>query len=122
MVDEWDFPKSREVKKLCKHIAKECLQKSLENNAPLNGGANAFGIPIEEFEKIPSQNPELAKVLKFGVAYNALSIKPSQSTKNKMWSLIELSGPVIISSGLTLARGGFLERTVKDLVSALERE
>lgn len=122
MVGEWDFPKNREVRKLCKHISKECLIKSLEPNAPLNGGANAFGIPLEEFENIPSEHPELAKVLKFGVAYNALSIKSSQSTKNKMWSLIELSGPVIISSGLTLARGGFLERTVNDLLSPLEKE
>ncbi|QMU61182.1 MAG: hypothetical protein GKR92_05490 [Gammaproteobacteria bacterium] len=120
MVREWDFPKNREMRKLCKQIAFECLQKSLEPNAPLNGGANAFGIPQDEFSKIPSQYPELAKILKFGVAYNAISIKPSQSTKNKMWSLIELSGPVIISSGLTLSRGGFLERTVEDLLHPLE--
>lgn len=122
MVREWDFPKNREVRKLCSHIAKECLIKSLEPNASLNGGANAFGIPSEEFEKIPSKHPELAKVLKFGLAYNALSIKPEQSTKNKLWTLIELSGPVIISSGLTLARGGFLERKVSDLLRPLEKE
>lgn len=122
MVKEWDFPKSREVKKLCKSIYAECLKKTLEPNAPLNGGANAFGIPQDEFEKIPSKHPELAKILKFGIAYNAIIIKSNQSTKNKLWTLIELSGPVIISSGLTLSRGGFLERTVGDLLLPLEEE
>lgn len=122
MINEWDFPKSREVKKLCKYIADDCLAKTLEPNAPLNGGANAFGIPLDEFMQVTSKHPELATILKFGVAYNAITIKPSQSTKNKLWTLIELSGPVIISSGLTLSRGGFLERTINDLLHPLEEE
>lgn len=116
MVKEWSFPRNSEVKKLCKFIAEKCLEKSLEPNASLDAGANAFGIPQEEFENIPVKYPDLAKTLLFGVAYNAISIKLYHSTKNRQWSLIELSGPVLISSGLTLARGGFLEKTVDDLL------
>ncbi len=124
IVKEWDFPRSREVKKLCKLMAKECLEKSREPNAPLNGGANAIGIPRDEFEKIlsESQYSELREILKFGMAYNAITMKPRHSTKNKLWTLIELSGPMIIFSGLTLFRGGFLERTVNDLLSWLKEE
>ena len=124
IVEEWDFPKSREVKTLCEFMAKECLAKSLEPNAPLNGGANAFGVPQDEFEEILSepQYSELREILRFGVAYNAIIIKPKHSTKHKLWTLIELSGPVIISYGLTLSRGGFLERTVSDLLRGLKEE
>ena len=78
IVEEWDFPRSREVKKLCKFMAKECLAKSLEPNAPLNGGANAFGILRDEFEKILSEPhySDLREILKFGMAYNAITMKP----------------------------------------------
>ena len=125
MVKEWDFPKSREVKKLCKFMAKECsenLKKNLKTNAPLNGGKNAFGIPQDEFEKILSerQYSELREILKFGMEYNAITIKPRHSSENKLWTLIELSGPVIISHDLTLSRGEFLEGTVNDLLSCLK--
>ena len=80
MVKEWDFPKSREVKKLCEFMAKECwgnLEKSLETNALVNGGANAFGILQYEFEEILSepQYSELREILKFGMAYNAINYK-----------------------------------------------
>jgi hypothetical protein len=120
IIQDWSFPKYLEVKRLCGFMANKCLEKSLEPNASLDAGANAFGILQEEFEGIPSKYPELAKILQFGVAYNALSIKHNHSTKNKLWSLIELSGPVLIAYGLTLSRGGFLERNVTDLLQALE--
>ncbi len=124
IVEEWNFPKSREVKRLCRFMAKECLAKSLEPNAPLNGGANAIGIPRDEFEKILSEPKysELREILKFGMAYNAITIKPRHSAKSKLWTLIELSGPMIIFSGLTLYRGGFLGITLNDLLNWLEEE
>jgi len=122
IIDEWSFPSFKDVKSLCEFIAKQCVEKSLEPNAPLDGGANAFGILQEEFDKIPSMHPELAKVLKFGVAYNAISLKPRYSTKNKEWCLIELTGPVLMMYGLTMNRGGFLERRVSDLLSAMEKK
>lgn len=122
IIEEWSFPHYSEVKSLCKTIATHCIDKSLEPNAPLDGGANAYGILQEAFDEIPSKNPELAKIIKFAVAYNAISLKPKYSNKHKEWCLVELSGPVLIAYGLTMNRGGFLEKTVEDLLSAVERK
>ena len=120
IVREWAFPRHVAVKKICAHIAKECVAKSLEPNASLGGGANAFGIPDDEFENISTNYPELAHSLKFGVAYSAISIKRYHKTKNRLWTLIELSGPYLITQGLTYTRGGFIERRLRDLLQALE--
>ena len=120
IIEEWSFPKHREVKMLCDTIAEECREKSLEPNASLGGGPNAYGIPRQEFIDISENHPDLAQVVKYGVAYNALSIKHHHKTKNKEWTLIELGGPVLVKSDLTLIRGGFLERQVSDLISALK--
>lgn len=120
VVREWIFPRHTAVKKLCMHIAAECQQKSLEPNASLGGGANAFGIPDEVFDELPKKHSELANVLKFGVAYGALSIKRNHGTKKRQWTLIELTGPFLITQGLTLSRGGFLEKQLKDLLIPLE--
>ena len=119
MIREWDFPLHHLVKRLSQGIADQCIEKSLEGNASLNGGANAFGIPQEEFDQIPKLQPDLAKVLQFGVAYNAFVLIPNHGAKNKLWCLVELSGVVLIKSGLTLKRGGFLERRVEDLTRLL---
>ena len=119
VVREWIFPRHAEVKKLCIYIASECKSKSLEPNASLGGGANAFGIPDETFDELPIKHSELAHVLKFGVAYGALSIKRNHGTKKRLWTLIELTGPFLITQGLTLNRGGFLEKQLKDLLIPL---
>lgn len=120
MIRDWDFPLNHLVRRLSKGIADQCVAKSLEANAPLNGGANAFGIPQEEFDLIPKHQPDLAKALQFGVAYNAFVLIPNHSTKNKLWCLVELSGIVLIQNGLTLKRGGFIERRVDDLVKLMD--
>ena len=120
VVREWIFPRHAEVKKLCMYIAAECKRKSLEPNASLGGGANAFGILDEEFDELPVKHSELAHTLKFGVAYGALSIKRNHGTKKRLWTLIELTGPFLITQGLTLSRGGFLEKQLKDLLFPLE--
>jgi hypothetical protein len=119
MVNHWDFPQFQLVRRLADGIAAECVAKSLEGNASLGGGATGFGIPQEEFDAIPTTQPELARVLQFGVAYNAFVLVPKHGTKRRLWCLVELGGILLLHHGLTLKRGGFLERRTDDLVRLL---
>ena len=119
LIHEWDFPQCDLVRRLANGIANQCLAKSHEGNASLGGGANAIGIPQKEFDSIPNSNPGLARVIKFGVAYNAFALVPNHRTKNRTWCLIELGGLLLLHHGLTLKRGGFIERREDDLVHLL---
>lgn len=119
IVDAWHFPEAEKVKTLVDGIAVQCLEATLEPNAPLGAGANAYGILEEEFERVKHDNPTLARALQFGVAYNAFHLVRDHKTKNKLWCLIELSGPPILHHGLPLVRGGFVEGHVKDLLEMM---
>ena len=101
--------------KVVSGIATECLKVSLLPNAWIGAGANAYGIPQAEFETLATDHPALARVLHFGLAYNALSLNPRYPCKNKEWCLIELGGIPILRFGLTLKRGGFIEGSTDEL-------
>ena len=111
----WNFPESGAIRRIAAGMASECVSKSIESNASLGGGASAFGIPMEEFTKITDRYGDLARALQFGVAYNVFNLVLNHRTKGRDWCLIELCGPVLLANGLTLQRGGFLERRLSVL-------
>ena len=120
LLDDWDFPECETVRRLTDQMANQCIAKSLEPNAPLGDGANAFGVPQAEFDTIAGTNLRLALILQLGVAYNAFVLVRNYRTKGRLWCLIELGGLLLLHHGLTLKRGGFLERRADDLVRLIE--
>lgn len=122
LINQWGFPRSHAVKIIVDEIGKLCVEKSLQKNAPLNGGAIAIGIPQEEFPRIVTDYPELAQILHFAVAYNALSLVYDHSTKGRKWCLLELGGLAILKHGLTLKRGGFIEFSTAKLNKLISHE
>lgn len=114
-----DFPYSREVRGLAEAMGVECLRRTLERNASLDGGASAIGVPQDQFRKIGETHPRLARVLQFAVAYNVITLAQNYGQGGKSWCLLELGGCVLLSHGLTLKRGGFLEHTVASVAKML---
>ena len=115
IIGSWNFPEHRRVYAIAQWIAERCKQRTLEPNAPLAHGANAYGILQSEFDRIGDDFPFLANVLKYGVAYNALNLVMGYPCKGKVWCLIEIGGTFIVRSGLPFKRGGFVEGTIAEL-------
>lgn len=115
IIDSWNFPDHRRMRVIAQWIADKCKDRTLEPNAPLGHGANAYGILQTEFESLEREHPILATVLKFGVAYNAITLVPKYPCKNKEWCLIELGGVYVVKSGLPFKRGGFVEGSSDEL-------
>lgn len=122
IIKDWHFPYCQQVHKITSEIAYQCKQKTLEGNASLGSGASAIGILQDDFETIEERFPILSQTIKFGIAYNAINFVPEYGTKNKKWCLLELNGILLLHYGLTLKRGGFLEKTSADLNNMLKEK
>ncbi|HEY8127465.1 MAG TPA: hypothetical protein VIF39_01940, partial [Hyphomicrobium sp.] len=120
MIEAWSFPFSRQVRSLTVRMAEECRSASQQPNAHLGAGANAIGIPENEMQQLLRSDEEIVLVLKFAIAYGAIVAQRNYGQGSKTWCLLELSGPVCLRHGLTLKRGGFLERDVARLRAAIE--
>lgn len=120
IVEEWNFPESDAVKSLVKEIGRLCIARTLEPNAPLGAGANAVGIPQDDFIQITTRHPYFAKVLQYAVAYKAIDLVFDYSVKHRQWCLFELGGAAIAHFGLPLYRGGFVELSLADLVRTVD--
>jgi hypothetical protein len=116
IVDGWAFPFSRTIRELVDGIAKDCIEVSGEANASLGAGANAIAVPESEMKELLGSGSELSYALKYAIAYAAIVAVRDYGQGGKSWCLLELSGPVCLKYGLTLKRGGFLERRVSDLL------
>lgn len=117
----WNFPHSSEVRRLIGFIVQRCLQKTLAPNAPLDDGANAYGIPQVEMDRFQQDGRELISVLHFALAYNAITLHESYECKRKTWCLFQLGGLPIVANGLTFSKGGFCEGTLSDLVESIAK-
>jgi hypothetical protein len=118
-VAQWNFPHSESVRKIVSFIAKRCIDRTLEPNAPLDDGANTFGVPQAEMDRLRKEGGPLVHVLHYAQAYNAFSIVEQYECKKRKWCLFELGGLPIIANGLTLGRGGFCEGHVSDLMECI---
>ena len=116
-ISNWDFPQAPFVVGLIHRIAQRCLRVSLEPNAWIGPGANAYGIPQTEFNALAEANQDLARTLKYAVAYNAIVLVTEYPCKDKLWALFELGGLPILRYGLTLRRGGFIEGDLSELAT-----
>lgn len=119
LVRQWDFPYAPKVRRLVEFIVDRCIDLTMRPNAPLDDGANAYGISINELSSLDPRE-DLAVVLHYAIAYQALVLIEPYECKGKTWALLELGGIPIVANGLTLNRGGFAEGTVAQLKSVLE--
>jgi hypothetical protein len=120
IMEKWDFPQDSAVRRMVKRIADLCMKKSLEPNGAVI--ANAIGISQAEFEKLGKSAPDVARVLQFAVAYNAITLVPHYTCQDEVWCLLELGGVALLKYGLTLKRGGFIKGTATRLAEFVAEE
>ena len=90
-------------------------------NAPLDSGANAFGILQSEMDQFHKNGGELISVLHYALAYNAVTLFEGYECKRKTWCLFQLGGLPILANGLTFSKGGFCEGTLSQLIESVKK-
>lgn len=115
IIREWDFPFHSAVRTLVERIGRRCVEKTLQPNAPLGDGANAYAVLQDEMDRVLQRSERLARVLHFACAYQALIMVPQYRCKGRVWCVLELGAIPCMAHGLTLNRGGFLEGTLSEL-------
>jgi hypothetical protein len=121
-IKRWDFPHSQAVRRIVDFISMKCLEKTRQPNAPLSDGANAFGIPQAEMDRLHKEGGSLIRILHFALAYNAISVREGYECKKRTWCLFILGGLPTLASGLTLNMGGFCEGRLSDLISCVDQD
>jgi hypothetical protein len=114
LVREKNFPYQARVKRLAHAIGEKCREVTLEPNGW--DRPNAYGIPQAEFDDGLARDREFAAMLQFGMAYNLWYVKRGHACQGDVWSLIELSGAVILQHGLSLGRGNFHKGRLSEAV------
>ncbi len=120
IINKWSFPYFQQVKHLVMEIGKRCVSVTQEPNGWLT--PNAYGVPQEDFDRLAKDHADLARVLQFAVAYNAVLLVPNYKQGSKLWCLLELGGMVILFHGLSLKRGGFIEGDARELAAMIEEQ
>lgn len=116
IISRWNFPFAGAIRTMAGAMAEDCLAESLAPNAWLGAGANAIGVPQDEFNAaVTSKNAELPQVLHYAVAYNAILLRHNYPQGGRTWCLLQLGGPVVLANSLTLNRGGFLQKRLADV-------
>ncbi len=115
VMEGWSFAYATRIRRMADTIAKECLEASLSPNARLGAGANAIAIPEQEMVELLAEEGDLALLLKHASANGTIAVIRDYGQGGKSWCLIELSGTVCLAYGLTLKRGGFLEKRLSYL-------
>ncbi|MFT4435043.1 hypothetical protein ACMX25_16835 [Caballeronia sp. 15715] len=118
-IERWNFPHSDAVRRLVEFVASRCKVRTREPNAPLDDGANAFGIPQSEMDRFQKDGGNLVVVLHYALAYNALSLTENYECKRRTWCLFQLGGLPILKHGLTFGRGGFCEGHLSELIASI---
>lgn len=115
---EWDFPYAPRVRRLVDFISEQCVEITQRSNAPLDDGANAFGVPQEDL-KLLDDDPDLTRVVHYALAYQAIVMVEEYNCKGRQWCLFELGGIPSIVAGVTLNRGGFVEGRLSQMQDVL---
>jgi hypothetical protein len=107
---EWTWPENQGALLLTDMIAAACKKRALEPTAPYAPGPNGVGIRVDQLDEVLRRVPttKFATILKYAVAYNAISID-AQRAKGKDWVVLRLSGLLCIYHGLPFGRGMFVD-------------